>query len=127
MPNILLWKIEMTEKELTELRQTHRTPSLISYEGPDKTLVWGYTMDRSSFHVYSIDNLIHRYIYDFNEDETKFDVKKEWEPSELIPCKRTYPSASDFEFCKKIIEMGESISFTTLDNREPAQFYGKIK
>lgn len=42
--------------------------------------------------------------------------------------KRVYPEASDYEFCKKLLDIGVYIPFTTFDeNREEKQFYGATK
>lgn len=117
----------MNEKELESLRKIYYRSPKIGYQGSDKTLIWGYTIQRDSFHVYSEKNTICRYIYDYDGKQIQFEQKQEWDVQDLIPDKRTYPSASDFEFCKKIIQMGYNISFTTIDERELRQFYGKTK
>jgi len=93
----------------------------------DRTLLYGYTCDRDTFHVYLKDGLLHRIIYSrknliSHEFGDSIDVEL------LIPNKRTYPETCDFYFCMKLEVMSEhGITFTTYNGeREVKQFHGKV-
>jgi len=92
----------------------------------NRTLIWGYTCERHSFHVYLEDAVLHRLIYDHDEQTIDHIHGGMLEISDLIPDKRVYPEASDFEFCNILTNKGFAIPFTSYnEDREPAQYYGK--
>lgn len=101
----------------------------------DRTLLWGYTLERHSHHVYLKDGEIHVVEYT-GEDQSKpdfvlfrhlSDEAMEIEGSHLIPGKRLYPEACDVEFCKLLRLKGFSLPFTTWDdNRQQRQFHGSV-
>lgn len=88
------------------------------------TLLYGYTFDRDSFHVYIKNNLIHRYIY--NRNRFDYQQKEEFEGVFLIPTKRVYPAASDYNFCELLINKGLEIPFTIWEERKEELYYGKV-
>ncbi|MBU9200101.1 hypothetical protein KTD31_01620 [Burkholderia multivorans] len=92
-----------------------------------RTLIWGYTCDRNSFHVYIEDGQIHRVIYDIGKNILAHnDESNGLLLSDCVPNKRVYPEASDYEFCRLLKVSGIDFSFTTWDDgREPAQYHGK--
>lgn len=93
----------------------------------NRTLLWGYTCERDSWHVYIEDGEIHTVMYGYN------DMLKHYHsccatdnPSDWIPDKRLYPEACDYEFCKLLKEYGYSLPFTTWnDDRAAQQYHGK--
>jgi len=94
----------------------------------DRTLLWGYIQGRRSWHIYLKDGGIHKYVYKVMlvepGEHSLYDVV---EAIQLIPNKRLYPEACDFEFCKMIIRRGINLPFTTWqDNREDKQFHGEV-
>ena len=56
----------------------------------DRTLIWGYTTDRRSWHVYLKDGEIHSYVYGVHNGDsfTKLSVSSN---EGYIPNKRLYP------------------------------------
>lgn len=96
----------------------------------DRTLLYGYTLERNTVHVYLLDGFINVFRYN-NKDELYFDVGKELElNSYLIPNKRLYPECCDKEFCELIFSKGTepSMNFTYFnEKREAKVFYGDIK
>jgi len=90
----------------------------------DRTLIWGYTCERESFHVYLKDMTIHKVIYGHDEQPMEYPINS---VHDVIPNKRAYPEASDYEFCKFIRNLDVRIPFTTYNKeREPKQYYGQI-
>lgn len=112
----------LTEDDIQSLRMiTNKKPvfhvSMLSDQS-SRTLLWGYTVERHSFHVYLADGLAHLLIYDHDQtiirhlsgDSIPFD--------ELVPSKRAYPEACDYEFCSLVQRYHEyGVPFTTYDYR----------
>lgn len=74
-----------------------KTVCVIDLIGPDRTLLYGYTVDRDTWHVYLQDGLIHLLVY-------KGDVMLShrsaatWDAEDLVPNKRAYPESTDEAF-----------------------------
>jgi len=89
----------------------------------DRTLLYGYTLERQTVHVYIKDREVHYFEYDLNGDTLfhksgKFDYL-----DELIPSKRAYPESTDPEFLSILVKNGLDNCFTTYDQER----YEKIK
>lgn len=96
----------------------------------EKTLLYGYNVDRGTFHVYSHGGRIHLLIY-ITEGVKSYQVHDLWNCEDLIPNKRVYPERSDYKFCREVQNQGVRIPFLNynLDQDqlpEPKQYYGKI-
>ena len=90
----------------------------------DHTLIWGYTVDRESFHVYLKDGVIYKVIYDYKCEPVNLPVNSMYD---VIPCKRAYPEACDYDFCRYIKAIGGAIPFTGYnEEREEKQFHGEV-
>jgi len=124
----------MNKKQYNKLSHMDEEASLISVtdliDRRDRTLIYGYTLDRYTFHVYLKGGKIHRYIYSEYVNVEGYDeyicgaglpVKS------VIPDKRIYPAKSDYEFCKILMKGGEFLSFTTFENENDDQYKGQIK
>lgn len=94
----------------------------------DRTLLYGYTCDRDTWHVYIKDEVIHTIWYNAREDDVVICELPDYiSNKQYIPNKRLYPETCDFEFCSLLIDKGVHLPFTTWnDNREEKQFYGLI-
>ena len=105
------------------------TISVEEVSGEPRTLLWGYNFERHSWHVYWKNESIYLWIYsNEKEDGEFFEVSDSIDPHLLIPPKRLYPEACDYEFCRLLVFKGCDLCFTTLnDKREKKQFYGRIK
>lgn len=93
----------------------------------DRTLIYGYTVERLSFHLYLENGAFHRVIYDgdkvFLAGETGVESLS---LTQCVPDKRVYPERCDFEFCRILKSRDVSIPFTTFDpNVEARAFYGE--
>lgn len=108
----------MTPEELTALQAFQ--PSTVIVKGQDlknqenRTLIFGYTVERDTFHVYLhdgeiytvIENKIHdnpRKSWDFRREVTEIDVGQN---ENYVPSKRIYSERSDFEFCQLLMQGG---------------------
>jgi len=97
------------------------------YDQTPRTLVYGYTTDKNTLHVYLDDGIVHKVVYNYQgqllEHKTQTDGLLF---SECASNKRLYPEACDFEFCSLLKRRGVELPFYTWnDKREPAAFYGK--
>ena len=94
----------------------------------DRTLVYGYFSDRATFHLYLQGKEIHRLVTRAGEppEIVSHDVYDGKVPlTDVVPDKRVYPKACDFEFCQLLLDVGVRMPFTTFDDRRPkADFYG---
>lgn len=92
----------------------------------DRTLLWGYTCERDSFHVYLKDGQIHKALYKF-PNKLLFCTSGESMPcSSMAPDKRAYPAACDEQFAQLMVEKNQHVSYTTFDEREDIPFHGKL-
>lgn len=121
----------MTPEEYQEIRCICETPRTINIgmleNKQDRTLLWGYTCERESWHVYIQNGEIHRYITQYPDKFVAHTCQENWEPQYLAPDKRLYPEACDYEFCKLLRENGAELSFTNFNpERKPAQYHGPV-
>lgn len=96
----------------------------------DRTLLYGYTCDRDTFHVYIKDLKIHVVTYrtDYENNAPNFMEEIQVNTNDdYIPNNRLYPENCDYEFCEKLKTLGCYLPFTTWGYGRPeAQFYGFI-
>lgn len=76
----------------------------------DRTLLYGYTCDRNTWHVYLKDEEIHTVMYMDKKDIQEIQVTSN---NGYIPDKRLYPERCDFEFCSFLKNLGYSLPFTS--------------
>lgn len=122
----------MTDEEFMRIKSYRReTEKILTVDDlinkEDRTLLYGYTCDRETWHVYLKDEKIYTIKYQANY-VMKCPVHIEEIPvcdnSDYIPNKRLYPSACDYEFCMRLKERGYELPFTSQDDRKKAQYYG---
>lgn len=102
----------ITAKEVMDL--------LLVDENQSTTLLYGYTMERDTFHIYLKDGLLHKAIYGHQEVPPGFFTKytqdhissNEMEASSLVPSKRAYPCRTLFLFAS-LIELLLKSAFLT--------------
>ena len=95
----------------------------------DRTLLYGYTSDRHTFHVYLQNDMMHLVLYTY-EGKCLFhlglNAGEAFAAKELVPNKRLYPEACDHETCLLLKNLGVSLPFTTFNPDRPvATWYGK--
>lgn len=120
----------MTREEFEKIRYNQGTLSILVSDlenQNDRTLLFGYTCNRDTFHVYLKDGNLHRVIYDFKKNIMDHIHGKALEVWTCIPNKRTYPERTDLEFTQVVMNKGYEMMFTSyVDGVEEQQFYGKI-
>ena len=84
----------------------------------NKTLLYGYTCERETFHVYIKNEEIHTVIYNTEYSRGKATPKNMRELTiksnhDYVPDKRLYPERCDYNFCKLLKEKGVYLPFTT--------------
>lgn len=93
-----------------------------------RTLLYGYTLERDTWHVYlDIDGEIQtiKYGYGDNSHIEKINISCN---EEYIPTKRLYAERCDFEFCSLLKQHGVTLNFTT-PNFEAVfgdQYHGRL-
>ena len=94
----------------------------------DRTLLFGFTQDHETHHVYLQDGVIHtvRYLLDGAVREYPIFDNENYKPD-----KRVYPTRSDFEFCLKLQQSNVHLTYTTYDERELTKkmhgvYFGRI-
>jgi len=92
----------------------------------DRTLIYGYDIDRYTYHLYLKDCAFHKVIYKL--DDMVSHVESDSLPIvECIPDKRVYPECCDYEFSVLLLKNGIEIPYTNYnDKREQSKLYGKL-
>lgn len=83
----------------------------------NKTLLYGYTCNRDTFHVYVKDQQIYVVVYNTEysrgtpipKNMRQVTVKSN---HDYVPDKRLYPERCDYNFCKMLKEHGVELPFT---------------
>jgi len=89
----------------------------------DRTLLYGYTTERDTWHVYLLNKEIFCVRYEYKKSPVKMIVVSD---VDYIPNKRLYPSMCDYEFCKLLSDRGVSLPFTIFTEVAEQTFYGDI-
>lgn len=95
--------------------------------GLDRTLLWGYTCDRDSFHVYLKDQLIHKVVYEHPNKLKEYVTAPSMTCESMAPDKSAYPSACDAQFVRLMLQKGQHVTYTTFIERDEAPFYGALR
>lgn len=112
-------------------------PEMFADKG-DRTLLWGFWCNRADHHLYLADGTFYLYIgagWDVRLDERhqkeqRFSFQQiSLDTPMLIPDKRLYPEACDFDFCQALIAAGANLPWTTFneerqEHRAREAFYG---
>lgn len=133
----------MTHDQYLELQVLSAQPPVVCghmlTDQTNRTLVYGYTCERHTFHVYLEQGDLIRVIYD--HDGLCLSVLKEIHGQGLavascLPDKRAYPERCDYEFAQRLLSLGSMLPFTTWPKElaqpvqpaqpaQPAAFFGK--
>lgn len=92
-----------------------------------RTLAYGFTAERETFHAYlAEDGNVVRIVYD--HDGLLIDVKTEADGllmTECVPNKQLYPERCDFEFCQLLMTRQVYLPFTVYEMMAQQPWYGK--
>ena len=122
-------EMEMIEK-IDRIKDTPFSAKDLSPFVKDRTLLYGYTCDRKTFHVYLKNMEIHTVTYNVDHSGNKPRPNNMTEISVLsnrdfVPNKRLYPEACDYAFCKLLKNANIYLPFTSFnENRPKKDFYG---
>lgn len=120
---------EMEHRDVMERRreQAHPvfTPRAHLGDLSNRTLLYGYDLDRTTVHTYLQDEVVHvvRFHPPSFDDAQNVVRVRSYEQSEtlpvglLIPSKRSYPESCDFEFTLWLMDHGFDPNFTTYGKR----------
>ncbi len=78
----------------------------------NRTLLYGYTCDRDTWHVYIQDGVIYTVIYTNRREPLEQRVTRN---EDFVPNKRLYPESCDLEFCELLLSKGVRLPFTTFN------------
>jgi hypothetical protein len=112
----------MTEQEYAALREIlyEETPVTIGVvPGPDRTLLYGYDVERFTWHVFQMNGFLHRVVYRMEEPLLANSSGLRLRVDMLVPNKRLYPEGCDFAFCKKLRKLNAYLPFTTFGSMMP--------
>ena len=112
----------MTEPEFLELTKKPEIDRAFVLKATDlrdrrpRTLLYGYTCDRQSFHVYlGHDIKIHRLVSDSIQTTIHTTQDDMIDNESYVPNKRLYPESCDYEFCGLLSGRGIYLPFTKYD------------
>lgn len=84
--------------------------------GEDRTLVYGYTTQRNTFHVYKADGQLHVLIYDQDNRKVWYEADTSIQSERCVPDKRAYPERCDLGFARLMRERDCALPFTGFDS-----------
>lgn len=128
----------MTPDQLTALREMTARPQTIAAGElrdywRDRTLAYGYTVDRDTWHCYLRASNIYVVRYT-GSDRPRSDIEiltsgPEVEAVRCRPNKRVYPESVDFEFARVLAGRGVDLPYATfsdmtLEGRKTRPFWG---
>ena len=107
-------------------RLTERVTAGFLQDQTPRTLIYGYSTARDTFHLYLAEDGIHLVVYDYHKLQLQHKHENEGiRFSECVPDKRVYPEACDYEFCTMLLQAGMNIPFTAwTDGRKEQAFHG---
>jgi hypothetical protein len=91
--------------------------------GPDRTLLYGFTVNRDTWHVYLRAGRIHRLVYTARGVVLDHRAQESWDAVRLVPDKRTYPESTDLGFAQLLKRKGVFVSYLPFDEAR----YEKVK
>ncbi|KVP75225.1 hypothetical protein WJ96_05570 [Burkholderia ubonensis] len=118
-------EFEVLTQEIRHEAQVARASDLA--DPTPRTLAFGYTCERQTFHIYLDVDGIHKVVYNF---EGRLLAHKHESDglllTECVPDKRLYPETCDFDFCGLLKRRGVNLPFTNWNaEREPKAYHGK--
>jgi len=119
----------MNKREFKELQAHADRPKrlrayMLANRSP-RTLIYGVTHVRHTFHVYlSDDQKLHLVTYDDDNFLQRHQTEAELELEEYEPTKYAYPEACDYEFTTLLQRIGIEPTFLPYQEREESRFYG---
>ncbi|WP_239220487.1 hypothetical protein [Streptomyces sp. OfavH-34-F] len=102
-------------------RNERRTLSVHEIHGPERTLAYGFTSDKGTWHCYLDGANIHVLVYRRSTNSVVSHLASPtWNVAELAPDKRVYPESVDAEFARLLLERGQDLPYTRFDDKRHA-------
>jgi hypothetical protein len=117
---------------LLGIRNEPRTLSVHEIPGPERTLAYGFTSDRDTWHCYLHGANIHVLVYKrATNSAVSHLARPTWNVAELAPDKRVYPESVDARFALLLLERGQDLPYTRFDENRHARvaeltFHGAV-
>ena len=94
----------MNREQYEEMVRPEAAPLIraADFTGVDRTLLYGYTTERLTWHVYLKGGLIHVLVYNHRDEVVSHEKAAQWHPAELVPNKRVYPESSDMALARML-------------------------
>lgn len=90
---------------------TDPTINILELDPGDYTLAYGYTLDRDTVHVYTMDGEIHRIIYPYRGEMISYIHGTAIDARSLRPSKRVYPDTVNEKFAYLMRDAGTDLCF----------------
>lgn len=120
----------MTREEFEEIKNIHTTTTIRISDLKnlkDRTLIYGYTLERHTFHLYLKEERFNLFIYKYKGDfVSRLRHLEIIDVNTCLPSKRAYPESCDYEFCKLVKSRGGEISYTNFTEIERGLFAGEL-
>lgn len=121
----------MTEtefKQFKNLKVSAKTVNVLDLRDlSDRTLIYGYDIDKYTYHLYLKDCVFHIVLYNSEGYNVLHKERAILPIVECIPDKRVYPECCDYEFSVLLLKNGIEIPYTNFnDHRDNLKFYGKL-
>jgi hypothetical protein len=92
------------------------TLSAAEITGPDRTLLYGFTCDRATWHVYLDSGQIHLLVYFARSGSlVRHEAREVWPAAELLPDKRVYPESTDHQVAVLLQSRGQHPPYRAFD------------
>lgn len=135
--------MDASQLELVKEEQRRPRPKTVfagEFAAEDRTLIYGYTVERDTFHVYAQGGELHKFIYRTKANYShgiltrplivvRYEHRRAFEAQELSPSKAIYWDRSDFGLCLKLARLEAYMHFkesgpAIADRVEVPQFEG---
>ena len=135
--------MDASQLELVKEEQRRPRPKTVfagEFATQDRTLIYGYTVERDTFHVYAQGGELHKFIYRTEATHPQgiltrtlvvvlYEHRRAFEAQELSPSKAIYWDRSDFDLCLSLARMEAYMHFkdsgpAIADRVEAPQFEG---
>ncbi|MBD3004629.1 hypothetical protein [Streptomyces sp. 5-10] len=109
----------MHEEQFNEIKIPLKSVPKIradDFIGADRTLLYGYTCNRNTWHVYLQAGEIHLLVYeDVNKRIIWHQQHEIWDSQSLVPDKRVYPESTDFQFARMLQHQHVDVQYLPFD------------
>ncbi|MFF2378381.1 hypothetical protein ACFVUW_28730 [Streptomyces xiamenensis] len=118
--------------QLLSIRNEPRTLSVDEISRPERTLAFGFTSDKDTWHCYLHGANIHVLVYRRSTNSAVNHLARPtWNVAGLAPDKRVYPESVDAGFARLLLKRGQDLPYTRFDEKRYARvaeltFHGAV-